>query len=178
MNFEVLGPFFIKTPNMITIDQIKELKKSIKEDADLTGLLSGPGCYVFGVKSSRSKRVMPWYVGKAEKQSVLKEATNAAHLQMYNEVLNIYVRGRPALIFLPQVTPTGRPAALAKGSGKKPSVEFMEDWLIAAALKSNPRLINIKKTKMLNKLWVRGLFNARPGDSNSESKALKASLSL
>lgn len=177
MNFEVLGPFFIKTPTIIKADHIKDLKASIEEDAAVSALLAAPGCYVFGVKSS-SKRVVPWYVGKAEKQSVFKEATNAAHLQLFNEILDDYEKGHPTLIFLPQVTNTGRPAKVAQGEQSKPAVDFLEDWLIAAALKSNPNLYNIKKTKMLNDLWVRGLFNPKPGDSSASSQALKASLKL
>lgn len=178
MNFEVLGPFFIKTPRIIKAENIKDLKASIEEDSAVSALLAAPGCYVFGVKSTGSKRVVPWYVGKAEKQSVFKEATNAAHLQLFNEILDDYEKGHPALIFLPQVTNTGRPAKVAQGERSKPAVDFLEDWLIAAALKSNPNLYNIKKTKMLNDLWVRGLFNPKPGDSSASSQALKASLKL
>lgn len=178
MNFEVLGPFFIKTPRIIKAEHIKDLKASIEADAAVSALLAAPGCYVFGVKSTGSKRVVPWYVGKAEKQSVFKEATNAAHLQLFNVILDDYEKGHSALIFLPQVTNTGRPAKVAQGERSKPAVDFLEDWLIAAALKSNPNLYNIKKTKMLNDLWVRGLFNPKPGDSSASSQALKASLKL
>lgn len=178
MRFEVLGPFFIRTPRIIKVDHIREMKARIDEDKLTSALLTAPGCYVFGIKSTGSKRVVPWYVGKAEKQSVFKEATNAAHLQLFNEILDDYERGHPALIFLPQVTDSGRPAKVAKGEGKKPAVDFLEDWLIAAALKSNANLYNIKKTKMLNELWVRGLFNPTPGDSSSASRALKAALKL
>lgn len=178
MRFEVVGPFFIKTPRIIKVDHIKNLKNVIDEDAAVAELLAGPGCYVFGIKSTGAKRLVPWYVGKAEKQSVFKEATNSAHLQIFNEILDGYEKGHPALIFLPKVTSTGRSAKVAKGAGKTPAVDFLEDWLIAAALKSNPNLYNIKKTKMLKDLWVRGLFNPTSGDSSSASQALKASLQL
>ncbi|MDH4450805.1 MAG: hypothetical protein QE265_09470 [Rhodoferax sp.] len=178
MRFEVLGPFFIKTPRIIKVDHIRELKASIDEDETVSAQLAAPGCYVFGIKSTGAKRVMPWYVGKAEKQSVFKEATNAAHLQLYNEILDDYKKGHPALIFLPQMTKSGAPSKLAKGDAKKPAIDFLEDWLIAAALNANPELYNIKKTKMLNELYVRGLFNATQGDSNVASQALKASLKL
>lgn len=178
MRFEVVGPFFIKTPTIIKADHIRELKATIDANEAVSVLLAAPGCYVFGIKSTGARRVVPWYVGKAEKQSVFKEATNGAHLQLFNEILDDYKKGHPALIFLPQVTETGRPAMVAKGDGKKPAVDFLEDWLIAAALKSNANLYNIKKTRMLNDLWVRGLFNPTPGDSSAASKALKASLQL
>ena len=178
MRFEVVGPFLIKTPRIIKADHIRELKTTIDENEAVSALLAAPGCYVFGIKSTGAKRVVPWYVGKAEKQSVFKEATNGAHLQLFNEILDDYKKGHPVLIFLPQVTETGRPATVAKGDGKKPAVDFLEDWLIAAALKSNSNLYNIKKTRMLNDLWVRGLFNPTPGDSSAASKALKASLQL
>ncbi len=178
MRFEVVGPFFIQTPRIIKVDHIKDLEVEIAERSEEDAkLLGGPGCYIFGVKTS-SRRVIPWYVGKAEKQSVFKEATNTAHLQIYNEILDEYEKGYPALIFLPQVTAKGKPTSLAKGDGRRQAVDFVEDWLIAAALKSNPNLFNIKKTKMLSELWIRGVFNPTQGDSSKSSQALKAALRL
>ena len=178
MKFEVVGPFFVCTQSIIKVDDIKSLKAELDLDSNLKELLSAPGCYVFGVKSSGSKRVVPWYVGKAERQSVFKEATNKSHLQLFNEVLDKYENGVPAFIFLPQVTATGRPTSIAKGERGKPAVEFLENWLISASLNSNPKLVNVQKTKMLSDLWVRGLFNPTQGDSNSASTALKAALRL
>ena len=178
MRFEVQGPYLIKTRSIIRAEHIRDLKAEIDQNDSESALLGAPGCYIFGVKSTGAKRVIPWYVGKAERQSVFKEATNPAHLQLFNEILDEYERGHPALIFLPQVTNTGRPAQIAKGEGRKPAVDFLEDWLIAAALKANPGLYNIKKTKMLNELWVRGLFNPTQGDATTASQALKASLRL
>jgi hypothetical protein len=56
MRFEVVGPFFVRTPRIIKVDHIRELKASIEGDETVSGLLSAPGCYVFGVKSTGAKR--------------------------------------------------------------------------------------------------------------------------
>lgn len=176
MKFEVFGPYFFQTKSIIKASHIDEMKKLAQTDAKVAALLLCPGCYVFGVKSSGSSRVVPWYVGKAEHQSVLKEATNAQHLQLYNEIFDGYERGHPALYFMPAVTPTGKPRSPALKGSSMPAVDFLEDWLIATALKVNPSLWNVKKTKLLRELYVRGVFNPSAGDMNPASASLKRCL--
>ncbi|WP_211443003.1 hypothetical protein [Collimonas humicola] len=178
MKFEVLGPYYFPTRTIIKADHIKKLKATALEDPFGASLLSGPGCYVFGVKSSGSARVVPWYVGKAERQSVLKESTNGSHLQLYNEILDEYKRGRPALYFVPAVTLQGRGRSPVQKGGKMPAVDFLEDWLIARALQSNPGLWNARKTKLLRELSVRGIFNPTKGDMTLPSASLKECLDL
>jgi len=178
MKFEVLGPYEVPIKSILKIDHVSDLRKSIQEDAQCSDLLSSCGCYVFGVKSSGAKTVMPWYVGKAERQTVLNEATNPTHLQLFNEILDEYKRGTPTWFFLPALTPEGRARKPTTGKGGIKEIDFLEDWLIAQALKRNPNLWNIRKTKMLRDLTVRGLFNPKQGDMNDEAAALKACLGV
>lgn len=178
MRFETFGPFYLPTNSIITTANARKLKEYLASDPRTEILLAACGCYIFGIKSSGSTRVIPWYVGKAEKQSVLKEATNAAHLQMYNEIFDGYKRGRPAFYFLPAMTPGGRVRTPTTGQGSIQAIKFLEDWLIATAYKTNPNLWNVRSTKMLRELYVRGIFNPKQGDSDQESADLKICLGL
>lgn len=150
----------------------------MQEDQRLADILAGPGCYVFGIKSSGASRVIPWYVGKAERQSVLKEATNPQHLQLYNEIFSEFKRGHPALYFMPTITPGGKAKLPNTKVSGMPAVEFLENWLIATALKTNPALWNIKSTKMLRELSVRGVLNPTKGDLNKPAASLKNCLGI
>jgi hypothetical protein len=62
---------------------------------------------------------------------------------------------------------------LAAAGGKKPAIDFLEDWLIAMCLKTNSDLLNFKKTKMLRDLYVRGIFNPSAGDQTKSAASLK-----
>lgn len=178
MHFEVLGPYYLSTNSIVKTEHVIAMKKTIADDQKANSLLTACGCYVFGIKSSGASRVMPWYVGKAERRSVLSEATNSSHLQLYNEILDEYKRGHPALYFLPTVTPGGKPRIPTKSDNGVPSVDFLEDWLIATSLKTNGNLWNINKTKKLRELYVRGIFNPKVGDLNSEASSLKECLGI
>lgn len=173
MNFDVFGPYYFPTKTIIKQDHVKTLRDEIAESEASHVLSTAPGCYIFGVKSSGAQRVIPWYVGKAERQPVIKEATNAQHLQLYNEIFDEYKNGHPALYFLPSTTPKGKPTALANAGGSKPAIDFLEDWLIATCLKTNSNLWNVKKTRMLRDLYVRGIFNPSAGDLNTAAASLK-----
>jgi hypothetical protein len=173
MNFEVFGPYFFKTKTIIKLEHVAAVRDEITASESGNVLSTAPGCYVFGVKSSGAQRVIPWYVGKAERQPVIKEATNAQHLQLYNEIFDDYKNGHPALYFLPSTTPKGKATTLAESGGSKPAIEFLEDWLIATCLKANADLWNVKKTRMLRELYVRGIFNPSKGDLNSPAASFK-----
>lgn len=173
MNFEVFGPYLFKTKTIIKSEHVAALREEIAESECGSVLSTAPGCYVFGVKSSGAPRVIPWYVGKAERQPVIKEATNGQHLQLYNEIFDNYKNGHPALYFLPSTTPKGKATALADPGGSKPAIEFLEDWLIATCLKANAGLWNVKKTRMLRELYVRGIFNPSKGDLNASAASFK-----
>jgi hypothetical protein len=178
MKFEVFGPYFFPTETIIKSSHVEQLKSEVRADSSASQYLDGPGCYVFGVKSSGAKWVQPWYVGKAERQSVLREATNAQHLQLYNEIFDEYKRGHPALFFLPAITPGGKAKPVASKERSMPTVSFLEDWLIATSLKRNQYLWNVRSTKMLRELSVRGVFNATKGDLNKSAASLKSCLGL
>ncbi len=178
MRFEVFGPYEIRVANIIGKADLSRLRECLVTDKDLWRLLSGAGCYVFAIKSSGGKIPRPWYVGRAEYQSVWSEATNSSHLQLYNEILSKFERGIPVLYFLPVTTKTGQPKIAKSSSRGLPSVRFLEDWLISIALKANSKLWNIRGTKLLREMYVRGIFNPKSGDTTNSSKSLKSCLKM
>ncbi len=97
MKFEVFGPYFLNTRTIIKKEHVITMREVIAA-SEYGGVLStAPGCYIFGIKPSGAQRIIPWYVGKAERQPVMKEATNDQHLQLYNEIFDGYKNGNPVL---------------------------------------------------------------------------------
>lgn len=176
MKFEVYGPYHTLADSIIKIEHAKIMKKEI--DAVRLDALNACGCYIFGIKSSGGKESIPWYVGKAERQSVISEALNRPHLQIYNEILNEFERGIPSFYFIPAQTESGRPKAPTQGKGGVPAIDFLESWLISVCLKRNRYLWNIKKTKLLREVYVPGIFNKKPGALSEDVKSLKRSIGV
>ena len=131
------------------------------------GLSDACGCYVFAVRAG--KGYTPYYVGRAEKNSILNEFLNPSNIGKYNDVLS-YTKGTPVIFLLPMLTPQDKYRKLATGELK--SLRFLERWLIAQCIEKNPNLVNNKETKFLRAIHVKGVLNATQGESNNGSKAL------
>lgn len=156
---------------LITAESRSVLYDSVStEDA---ALADACGCYVFAIRASHG--FTPWYVGQSQKQTIIGEAMNASNIVKYNDILN-GKQGTPVLFLLPLQTPTGRFAKQPDGSLE--SVEFLERWLIAAALEKNSELINNRETKFLREIHVTGILNARQGEAHLASRALRQTLGL
>jgi hypothetical protein len=172
MNFDVYGPYEIKrfTPSkLLTKDTLLAIR------AQCPDLILTCGCYVFATRAG--KGFTPWYVGQANKTSLIAEAFNASNINKLNEAF-AHIKGTPVVFFLPLLTKNGnfaKPSSAGKG---RKSVDFLEEWLIASALQKNSKLINQQKTKFLRELHVRGLFNARQGEADVHSNKLKKALNL
>ena len=180
MHFQVQGPFKLKRfgdRKLIT----KETLTCLIEDAEKAkkGLSNSCGCYVFAIRAA--KGIVPWYVGQANRTTLLKEALNASNREKYNTVFDKQAikNGTPVLFLLPKVTTTGNHFAKpTNASSGYASVNFLEDWLIACALQKNSKMINNKKTFFLRKLHITGLFNANHGEATTPSSALRRTLGL
>ncbi len=178
MKFEIIGPFEVAFENIIKQDNIKQLRALIGLGTSEAALLGAPGCYIFAIKPSGSRRYIPWYVGKSEKQSIFLEATNKSHLQIYNEILDGKTKAKVGLYFVPAITQNKKPRKISKAKLGDARIAFLEEWLIATALKANKDLWNIKSTTMLRNLSVRGLLNPTPGDMNKAAGSLKKCLCI
>lgn len=173
MFFKVYGPLKLNLPpdsKLITKETLTSLIAEVEETEE--GLSKACGCYVFGVRAS--KGIVPWYVGQTNKELV-KEALNSTNMGHYNRVMEKKT-GTPVLFLVPKFTPTGRFGR----STSKPSkaITFLEEWLIANALKKNQKLINSKKTFFIKNVHVTGILNATHGTATVSSSKLKKTLGL
>jgi hypothetical protein len=178
MRFDVAGPFLLSRhgfKGLITEESLKDLKEAA--EAWETGLSSACGCYVFAMRAG--KGYTPYYVGQSSKKAIIAEALNTINQMIYNKVLGSVSKGKPVIYLIPMKTPGGRFRKPNKSESKKrtfPSVDFLEEWLIAQALQKNPSLRNNMKTKFVRQLHVVGLFNPQPGEATKASTELKKAI--
>lgn len=174
MFFDVAGPFKIKqhgAKQVITKESLRLLKTKLEEYEE--GLSDACGCYVFAVRAG--KGYTPYYVGQACKSSLPNEALNPSNISNYNGILT-HRKGTPVLFFIPMRTPQGKFRKRNKTNGYLSSLTFLERWLIHAAVSKNYDLINSKETYFLKNIHVKGIFNARKGESTSDSQELAKAL--
>jgi len=174
MDFDIAGPFKIGREEflngrLITKSSISYLWEELEVWND--GLSGAVGCYVFGIKAA--KGIIPYYAGQALKRPILDEAFNASNILKYNEALVDRKAGTPILFVLPWLT-TGGKYRKPSGVESHPTLDFLEDWLIGAALQRNRNLINNKKTKFLRDVHVTGSFNANRGERTDASGKFNA----
>ena len=142
-----------------------ELNEALEDDVS-----EGVGCYIFSIRAG--KGCLPWYVGKAEKQSFRKECFALHKLNHYNNAIAAR-KGTPLLTLIPKYTP-GSKLVLPSGKSHRAITE-LETMLIANALSRNSVLLNVKDTKLLKNMVVPGLLNTpkgKPAASVTEFKSL------
>ena len=142
-------------------------------DAELPGLSKACGCYVFAMRSARGST--PWYVGKADRTTFGTECFNAHNRLTYFNFTRDR-RGTPLLFLIARRTPKGRFAKpYTNGTA---DVDYVESFLIGAALTRNPDLLNVKKTRLFKELKVPGFINAVKPPFSSSTEALRSTLGL
>ena len=161
MNYDIHGPFEV-TRSRRLVDKSAKSKRDFwaAVDEKVPGLSSGVGCYVFCVGK------MPWYVGLAEKQNFKSECFQPHKINAFNSSLD-KMQGRPQLILISKLTPSGK-FAKPGVNGHKAS-RFLEDLLIGMALANNPLLENIRGTKFIKELVVPGVLNTPKGKANKKA---------
>jgi len=142
-------------------------------DEEWDGLKGASGCYVFALKTSGGP--IPWYVGRAERQSFEKEIFAVHKLHQYDDVLADF-KGTPYIFLIPRMTPTDRLCKPTKSENA--SIRFLETLLIGMAIRRNPRLKNTKDTTFLRTLSVRGLLNSDKGHPGGGAIDLKGTLGI
>ena len=165
MNFGAEGRFKLERHGPKKLIN-KDTKEAFRAALDL-GLSDACGCYVFAVRAG--KGYTPYYVGRAEKNSLLNESSNLSNIGKYNDVIS-YTTGTPVMFVLPMLTPQGKYRKLA--TGELGSLRFLERWLIAQCIEKNPALVNNKETKFLRSIHVAGIFNPTQGEAHKGSRAL------
>lgn len=173
MDFGVVGPIRLARFGKRRLITKQSLNGLIEElDSIEEGLSEACGCYIFAKKNGRG--VVPWYVGQSCRSAISRESLNPSNREKYNSVLD--EKGTPLMFFLPLRTPSGKLRKRPAHKRGLPSLDFLECWLIAAALERNPKLKNSRETRFLRNIHVTGIFNARKGGSTAQSRALYGAL--
>ena len=157
MRFEVQGPFelYRTQAGLIETDAIIRRYYWDWVGESVEGLPDACGCYIFAIKGS--KGTLPWYVGKAERQSFQKECLTPHKINHYNNAI-AGRKGRPVLYFLPQITRNG--FYRAPTATKRPAIQELESLLIGMALSRNTSLLNAQGTKWIKQVTVEGFLNS------------------
>jgi hypothetical protein len=173
MIFQPYGPFHVKRSDG-HIDRSKEAKRAFWDGANEAcfNISSGCGCYVFAIQTRRG--VIPWYVGKAERQGFDMEIFTPHKLLLYNEALR--QQGVPVIFLLTKMTPGGKLCRPAQSNDR--SIRFLESNLIGIALRKNRHLKNLKDTKLVREISVPGILNSSAGRPHTVASDLKDALGL
>lgn len=158
MNFQVAGVFELSRQENGHVDVMAASKVRFWQRVDnvFPGLSGAAGCYVFVLFNNRS--AMPWYVGKAERQSFEREIFALHKIHHYNEVLASN-RDTPYVFLLPRVTARRRLCRPTRANNA--SITLLETLLVGMALQRNPQLRNIRDTALLRRLRVEGVLNSK-----------------
>ena len=157
MKFNIQGPYELDRYKGL-IDSSAEARRDywVWVDEDIPGLPDACGCYVFAIKASRG--MLPWYIGKAEKQPFKKECLSHHKINHFNNAIAKRT-GKPVLFFIPQLTKNG--AFRKPTTSTRKAITELESILIGMALTRNSSLLNAKGTTMLKRLTVDGFLNSK-----------------
>ncbi|MER8511686.1 hypothetical protein NKH47_01850 [Mesorhizobium sp. M1060] len=173
MKYYLYGPFVLprsKDDNLIFLDDGERAAFWDKVEATEDWLSNTCGCYVFGLRSGGG--TLPWYVGKAERQSFRTECLSVDKVKKFNSVLASGIRGTPVLYLYARTTP-GTWQFSRPSTTRHNDIRFVERSLIAFALDRNPDLVNKQETKMYRTLIVPGWLNTPPGALSTAASDLK-----
>ncbi|EHR7861162.1 hypothetical protein HJ171_23185 [Vibrio parahaemolyticus] len=132
------------------------------------GLSEAIGIYIFSVRAGQGN--LPWYVGKAEKQTFKKECFTHHKLTHYNNCI-VGKRGTPLLTLLPKFTPSwGFPKPT---NACHSDINALEKMLIGTCLQKNRNLLNIRDTKLHKEIVVPGYINTPQGGVSNSVKDFK-----
>ncbi len=105
--FQSFGPFEVPRDGKLIADKdaIGRFWKSI--DAKHPGLSGAKGCYVFGVRPTGTKRILPWYVGQTNNQDFTHECFKDHKTTHYNKAMHKKKKGTPYLYLVASMKPKG-----------------------------------------------------------------------
>jgi hypothetical protein len=170
--FQTFGAFPIRLDNYRNIpDDLGEFWTQVEQEK--TGLCNAKGCYVFGIKTSGSPSIVPWYVGKTAK-SFDDECFQPHKRVIYAKAISYYERATPYLFLISRLTTSG---ALYKGAGAV-ATNFLERHLISLVLQVNSDLLNNRDTKLYMEVKLRGILNSDVGKPDKAAKELRLALGL
>lgn len=122
------------------------------------GLSEAIGIYIFGIRAA--KGIVPWYVGKAEKQPFMKECFQHHKLTHYNNAI-VGRKGTPILTLIAKLT-KAEYFSIPNGQNHK-DISTLENMLIGTCIQRNKNLMNARDTKLYREIVVPGYLNSPKG---------------
>jgi hypothetical protein len=168
VHFENFGPYPLPRSSRGGVSTVREDIVGFWDNVEqvVEGLPDAVGCYVFGISSGGG--VLPWYVGKAERQAFWQECCAHHKLSKYNEAMDLYERGTPVLFLIAGMTNGGafvRPTAARNG---RPAIAKLEELLIGMALQRNGELVNIRGLAWTRFISFPGVIQPKAGKPSDD----------
>ena len=183
MRFRLFGPYAIEDrgesryKDWLDKDDFDHLWDEVV-DKQSPGLSQACGVYLFGLRGVEGKRkgagkTLPWYVGKAEKQTFRQECFTPRHQNEYNRIRHVEYRGH-GTPFVYLFARTERDGRFSRPTQEEyAGVRFVEDLLIQLSLTVNVNLINTQLTKQAQQSQIPGLLNHTGGRVPDSARSLR-----
>ena len=171
MRFKIFGPFDIPLDegqeNWLDSADIRSFWNQIV-NLDQPGLSSACGVYIFGMRGAEhlqkgvASRTLPWYVGKAEKQSFAKECFTGRNMNNFNKVISQTYKGRgtPFLFLLARIEKDNETFS-DPTTEDYPGVAFVEKMMIQMSMAVNTNIENTSFTADAKRTIIRGILNSK-----------------
>ena len=171
MQFQIFGPFDIPLDeghaNWLDSADIRNFWNQVV-NLDQPELSNACGVYIFGMRGADSlpKRLasspLPWYVGKAEKQSFAKECFTGRNRNIFNKIISQTYKGRgtPFLFLLARIEKDNKTFSVPT-TETYPGVAFVEKMMIQMSMAVNTNIENTSFTADAKKTIIRGILNSK-----------------
>lgn len=161
-----MAEFIVKGPIAVPIKKQRLGGRRIDEDQlgkleKEHATLREKGCYVFSLKASKGSK--PLYVGKAAKQTIIREAFNPRNAGKLGRELN----EQKGILQIWTITPDG------KGRAPINEIKEIEKEMIEVASIKNPNLINIQNRSKKRNWLIQGVIQAKPGPRATAAKGFR-----
>ena len=166
MKYRTYGPFEIPldkgefTKRIDKSDITEFWNKRVKNKA----LEEGCGIYVFSIVTPSKERI--WYVGKAERQSFLKECFTYHKLVNYHEALSKQPTGTPMMYLIARMKSASGFSKPTKAKNGFAEIGFVENMFIEYGYSNNNKIRNKQGKKNVEKLEIEGFYNSKKRNRN------------
>ena len=183
MQFKIFGPFDIPLDEghetWLESADTKNFWNQVV-NLDQPGLSNACGVYIFGMRGAENlqkgvaSKTLPWYVGKAEKQSFLRECFTGRNMNIFNKVITQTYKGRgtPFLFLLARIEKDNETFS-DPTTEVYPGVAFVEKMMIQMSMGVNTDIVNTSFTADAKRTIIPGVLNSKGRDSK-QTKEFKS----
>ncbi len=182
MKFKIYGPFSLNAdscekgyPPWIDQPKIEEFWVNVRSRHG--ELDQACGVYIFTVegkqRKNNKKTSVPWYVGKAERQTFQKECFSHRNQLSYNKIVTVDYKEVDciSLYLLARHEDGNKFSEPAKKDGGEvyEGVRFVEQLFMQKALAANSQLLNIQDLKDARSTHIKNILNWKVQGKDSDS---------